>query len=465
MEIYDVAVLGAGPGGYEAAIRSAQYGLKTALIEARELGGTCLNRGCIPTKALLHCAEVYEQARAASVFGVHAPEVTFDYGAMAKYREKVVRRLRSGIAGLEKAHGVTVVPGFGRLKSPSVLEIQTPDGSQLLEAKRIILATGSAPSLPPIPGIDGDHIVTSDEVLGFSECPQSLVIIGGGVIGVEFATLYSSLGVPVTLLEMLPSILPGIDADLSAQLAASLQKKGVQIHTGARVTQLTGGESVAVSYELDGQSHTATGQYCAVCIGRRPMTSDIGLDQAGVSVERGYIPVDDSMRTNVENIFAIGDITGKLQLAHVASAQGMVAAACCAGRTERMSYDASPACIYSQPEIATVGLSLSAAQERGFSASSGSFPVAANGKAMTMNESMGCARIVFDQATGKVLGAQIMAPRATDMIAEIAAVIHMGGTVDQLAKTIHPHPTVSEILMESAHDAEGMCCHLPPKKS
>ncbi len=457
---FDVAVLGAGPGGYEAAIRCTQYGLKTALIEARELGGTCLNRGCIPTKALLHSAELYEEAKDAAKFGVSTGDVSYDYTKIAANKDAVVAKLRGGIASLEAAHGVEVINGFGKLTSPTTIDV---DG-KVIEADKIILATGSAPARPPIPGIDGKNVITSDEVLSMTELPDSFVIIGGGVIGMEFTTLFASLGKKVTVLEMMPSILPGVDASIVSSLKASLKKKGVNIINNAKVTGIQGGDTVSVSYELNGKSETATGSVCVVSVGRRAMTSGIGLEELGIKMNRAFVEIDACMQTSIKNIYAIGDITGKIQLAHVATAQGLVAAANCAGRTATLDYDVVPACIYSSPEIAYIGMTAEKAKEAGYDVEIGSYNVAGNGKALVMGVNTGVVKIIAQKTTGKVLGAQIFAPRATDMIAEIAVVMKKGGTIADIADTIHPHPTVSEAVMEAAHDAEGMCCMAMPKK-
>lgn len=460
MQKFDVAVLGGGPGGYIAAIRCSQYGLKTALIENRELGGTCLNRGCIPTKALLYSAEVYQEAKEASKFGVSTGEVTYDFAAIAKRRDTIVRRLRSGVAGLENAHGVTVISGKGVLTSANTISV----GDETVQAEKIILATGSRPSMPPIPGSDGDKVYTSDDVLKMTSAPDSMVIVGGGVIGIEFATLFATLGKKVTILEMLPDILMNVDGELTSVLKKKLSALGVQIHTGVKVEKIESGDGVSVFYSDGGSVSSVTGECVTVCAGRKPNTLDIGLEQAGVATERGFVTVDDELRTSVSGIYAIGDITGKIQLAHVASAQGMTAAANCAGKHEKMRYDIVPSCIYTSPEIASVGLSESDALKQGKKISIGRFSVPGNGKAMVMGADCGLVKIVTDSETGEIYGASIMAPRATDMISEISAVMKCEGTVGELSSTIHPHPTVSETIMEAAHSAEGLCCHQPPEK-
>ncbi|KAF5070034.1 Dihydrolipoyl dehydrogenase [anaerobic digester metagenome] len=457
---YDVAVLGGGPGGYEAAIRCSQYGLKTVLIEARELGGTCLNRGCIPTKALLHGAEFYDEAKGAQEFGVLFNNLAFDYEKLAAYKDKIVSRLRKGIEGLEKAHGVTVIKGFGVLKNANKIAVN----GETVVADHIILATGSAPFLPPIPGVDNKSVMTSDEVLEMKQCPESLVIIGGGIIGIEFATLYASLGKKVTVIEMQPDILKGIDKEIVKELSQILKRKGVQIIAGAKVTGIEEAGEITVNYEKDGQLNHATGSHCIVSVGRKAQIDQIGLDAVGIKLSGSFIEVDTYLRTNIPNIYAIGDITGKIQLAHVATKQGMVAAENIIGKQQRMNYEVVPSCLYTNPEIAWIGLSEEEAIKAGKNIKIGRYGVGGNGKSSVMGHSKGLIKLVCDHATGEVYGAQIMAPRATDMIGEIAIIMECEGTIEELSDTIHPHPTVCEIILEAAHDVEGLCCNAPPKK-
>ena len=453
---YNVVVLGGGPGGYEAAIRCAQLGLKTCLVEARELGGTCLNRGCIPTKALLHGAEVYEAAKNGGVFGITG-EVKLDYGRLAAFKDDRVSRLVRGIEALEKANGVEVIRGFGVITGPHGLKI----GDREVTWDRLILAMGSAPSRPPVPGMDTAY--TSDDVLAAKFLVSNVIIIGGGVIGIEFATLFASLGKKATIIEMMPEILPGTIPEITAKTRAILKKKGVEFILGAKVTEVVNGRTVR--FEKDGAADERKAQAVIVCAGRRPMTRDCGLETLGLETDRrGFIEVDDHLRTAVQDVYAIGDITGKIQLAHVASAQGMVAAANCAGQDRAMRYDRVPACIYTSPEIAYVGLSEDAAKAQGLEVEVGSFNIAANGRCLVMNENTGLAKVIAEKGSGKILGCQIMAPRATDMIAEIAAVMEHGGTVETLSNVIHPHPTVSEIIAEATHDVEGLAVNAMPRK-
>lgn len=485
---YDVAILGAGPGGYVCALDCARLGLKTALIEARELGGTCLNRGCVPTKTLLHSAEVYRETLEAAKFGVSASDVAFDYSVANARREKVVAQLRLGIKNLEKAVGVDVLFGRGVLTSASTIRVEPTSASPAdvepfeIEAGKIVVATGANPSRPPISGIDSPEVWTSDELLAASDLPESAVVVGGGVIGVEFATLLAALGKKVTILEALSEILPGVDPELTKLLARRFKKWKIDVKTGVKVTKIdaVGGAparngkttqsgettqngetarnneatSVAtiVSFEENGEIKTVAAERCVVCVGRSPATRGLGLDAAGVATTaRGFVEVDGFLRTNVPNIFAIGDATGKIQLAHVALEQARVAARACAGNFDAaMNYDVVPSCVYSTPEIASVGLSERAAIEAGFAVEVGTFRVPANGRAQSAGVDSGLVKVVVDAATGKLLGAQMLAPRATDMIAEIAVALRCGMTAADFVATIHPHPTFSETLQDAA---------------
>ena len=452
---FEAVVIGAGPGGYVAAIRCAQLGLKTAIVENREVGGTCLNRGCIPTKALLHSAEIYDLLlNEAEEAGVSAKNVKVDYKKAAARKDAVVKRMSGGVEMLLKKRGVTMLRDKAVITGAHSFKAEGKEYT----ADKIILATGSEPIRIPIPGIDKEGVMNSDGVLASEKLPDSVVIIGGGVIGIEFATLYASFGKKVVVVEALPRILNTLDEDVSATMMGVLAKKGVEVHVGARVTEIKDG--LTVVFDENGKTCEADGEIVVVAIGRGPVTKDLGFEAAGVKMsDRGFVEVNDKMETNVPNIYAIGDITGKIQLAHVASAQALVAAANAAGQNKEMAYDIVPSCIYTTPEIAAVGLTEAEAKEKGLDVKTGNFSTAGNGRSVILNCTEGFVKLVTEARTGEILGATIVAPRATDMIAEVATAMKAEATVEEIADTIHPHPTVSEIVMEAAHDVDHLSVH------
>lgn len=461
-EKFDLTVIGAGPGGYVAAIRALQLGLKVAVIEERQVGGTCLNRGCIPTKSLLHSAEIYESAKNSEEFGVSTGNVSYDYEKISARKDKVVRQLRSGVEALVKSHGGIIINGRAVIKDKNTIEVIGKD-SRVISTDKMIIATGSRPSKPPIPGIDGGKVLDSDKVLELKECPDKVVIIGGGVIGVEFATIFNSLGKEVVIIEMMDQILPGIDTEISSALKKLLEKKGVKIYIKSKVTSIASEENAVCTFNYNDTEMKAEGDIVIVVTGRRPNTENIGLENAGIQTERGFIKVDERLKTNVKDIYAIGDVTGKILLAHLASAQGIIAAANAAGKNARMDYSIVPGCIYTNPEIATVGLTEAEAVKKGFDVKVGRFPVSVNGKSMVIGERDGIVKIITDKKTGEILGSHVMGPRATDMISEICVAMKAECTIEEIADTIHPHPTVSEIIMEAAHDVVGLYIHKPRK--
>jgi len=449
---YDVAVLGGGPGGYVAAIRCASLGMSTVLIEKGSLGGTCLNRGCVPTKSLLHSAGLYKEMKTSASFGITAADVSFNFADIMKRKNEVVAKLTGGVGMLLKKAGVDVIQGVGKLVDVNTIEVD----AEKTEADNIILATGSEPAMPPIPGIE--EALNSDDVLSMIECPESCAIVGGGVIGIEFASIFSLLGKKVTIIEVLPEILTGMDEEISAAATKLLKGQGVEIIVNAKVLEINNGVCV---YESGNARNEVKAEAVIVAAGRKPATEGLGLEKTGVVMEKGFIKVDDAMRTSIPHIYAIGDITGKIQLAHVASAQGIVAASNIAGKDEKMRYDNIPSCVYTFPEIAAVGLTEKQAREGGHEYKIGRFPVAFSGKSSVMGESFGFVKLISDEGTGELLGAHMMAPRATDIIAELCVLKQSEATIDELAQTIHPHPTISEMLMEAAHDIEGLSVHTP----
>jgi dihydrolipoamide dehydrogenase len=451
---FDIAVIGGGPGGYVCAIRAAQFGKKVALVENRELGGTCLNRGCIPTKTLLHTAELYGEVKNhGRELGLVTEKLSVDYAALVNRKDRVVTRLRQGIEGLMKARKITVLRSTAVLTGPHSFRA----GEEEYTAQNIVIATGSEPATIPVPGTDRPEVINSDAVLALKSLPESVVIIGGGVIGVEFATLFASLDCKVAIIEMLPSILNNMDESICETQTKILKKAGIEIHTGAKLLEI--GAGGRCTYEEGGSQKEASGSAVIMAVGRRPLTRALGLEVAGVASVKGFVTVDDHLRTNVSGIYAIGDVTGKAQLAHVASTQGLTAATNIAGKETKMRYHIIPACVYTNPEIASVGMTEDQVKKAGLSYRVGKFSAIGNGRSLIMNDSEGFVKILSHRDSGEILGAHIMAKRATDMIGEIALAMQSEATIEELAGTIHAHPTISEMIMEASHDIEGLCCH------
>ena len=458
---FDVLILGGGPGGYVAALRAAQLGAKTAIVEKDRLGGTCLVRGCIPTKALLQSSELYSQAKAGAAFGLVADSVGFDWAIAQKRKTAVVDQLVKGVEGLLKAGGVTVFRGSARLSGKGGVSV----GDEKITAKDIVIATGSAVSRIPLKG--AEHTIDSDQILELKEIPARLAVIGGGVVGMEFAAMFSALGSKVTVLEMLPQVLPMVDADLVNLYAKHLAGLGGVIHTNSKVAEVAkvkGGLQVRFSEGAEGGSVDA--DQVLLAVGRAPYTEGLGAEEAGVKLERGRVVVDAQLRTTASGIWAIGDVIGGIMLAHVASYEGVCAVENIAGGANRTpDYHAAPNCIYTDPEIAHVGLGEKEAKEQGLEVKVGRFPFAASGRALTLGQSEGFAKVIAEAGSGKLLGAHIIGPRATDLIAEAALAIQNGLTMEQLDLTIHAHPTLPESLMEAALAAQGRAIHIANRRS
>ena len=457
--IYDVAVIGGGPGGYVSAIRAAQAGMKTVLIEKDKLGGTCLNRGCIPTKSLLQSAKTFDNAKNAALFGINVGNLSFDYEKIISRKDDVVSKLRRGIEYLVKGNGCTLVSGMAKFVDKNTLEISGT--GEKIKFQKAIIATGSYPAMPPIPGIDKAGILNSDTFLDLKKYPSSAVIVGGGVIGIEFATFLNTLGSDVTVVEMMPGILAGIDEEIAMAQQRKLEKRGVKFYLNSKVTGFDKSDSGSVcNFEYESKPMATAADIIIMAAGRRANTADLNLEQIGVKSERGFITVDDSCRTTVDNIYAIGDANGKVMLAHAASHQGIIAAENCAfNASKKADFTLVPSCVYTEPEIAVVGKNEKKAQQEGIQYKVGRFDVSVNGKSMVMGEVEGFIKIISDEKTGEILGMQIYAPHATDMISEATASIKLESTVAELGSTIHPHPTVNEIVMEAAHDSLDHCAH------
>ncbi len=452
MKEYDLIVIGAGPGGYEAAFEAADLGMKTALIEKEELGGTCLNHGCIPTKSLLHSAELFRSLKEAEQFGITADEVGYDPLRMQERKNEVILQLRHGIETTAKKKKIDIFRGIGTVCPDNIVRVTYPDAqTEQIRAPRILLASGSRPSLPPIPGIDLPGIVTSDELLECTEKIGSLLIVGGGVIGVEFASLYRSLGTEVTVVEALPQLLPNLDKEIAQSLKMLFKKRGITVHTGVRIEafrQDKEGKLLAVCTEGT-KELTVTADTILIAAGRRPCTD--GLFEEGLSplTDRGRILVNERFETSLPGIFAIGDVTGGTMLAHTASAAGRNAVRYMARKEEFSDLRFIPSCIYTQPEIACVGMTADQAKEAGIAADSRKALMSANGKSVLSGSERGYIRVVFEKESGRLLGAQMMCDRATDMISEFTEALSAGLTVTDLLRVIRPHPTFSEAITDA----------------
>jgi len=459
---FDLVVLGAGPGGYVAAIKAAQGGLKVALIEKEYMGGTCLNVGCIPTKTLINHAEVLHQIKKADEFGISVKDVSFDFEKIKNRKDSVLKNIRNSLEGLIKANQITILKGKGTFVGPKELKVQGED-NLIVKAKKVIIATGSSPM--DIPAFPCDHkkILNSSSVLELTKLPKKIAIVGGGYIGCEFASLYKAFGVEVVILEALPAILMTQPKIIQDQMTKIFIDNGIEIRCDVLVEKIDS-LSNGVKIHLKG-GEMVDADLALISVGRAINTKDMGLEKTGIDIhEKGWIITDDRMRTNVDDIYAIGDVTGKFMLAHVASHQGIVAAQNALGQKAMMHYEAVPAVIFTHPEVATVGLSIEEAKEKGYQAELGSFPFAALGKAQATGDTVGFAQIVIDSKTGQVLGAQTIGKEASSLIAEMALAIHNELTVECIFDTIHAHPTLPEAWMEAALIANGTPIHFPPKR-
>ena len=447
-----ILIIGGGPGGYVAALRAAKLGAQVMLVEEDALGGTCLNRGCIPTKTFLHTVELYKEvAGHGPELGLSCPSIAVDWPGLMRRKKKVVDRLVAGVQALLKSAGVQVIDGRASLVGPREALVRLTDGkTEKIPANEVILATGSIPAVPPAEGFDLPGVVTSNEALSFEKPPKSLLIIGGGVIGIELASVFAPLGTEITVVEMLPEILPNVDEELVALMRASLQASGVDIHTGVmveKVEQAAGSLKVSIG---GSKPFSKTVEKVLVATGRKPNTAGLGLEELGVYMEKGRIKVDGRMATNLPGLWAIGDCASPIMLAHVASREGEVAVDNIMGRHAKIDYHTVPGAIYTSPEIAWVGLTESAALKSGLKIKVAKLPMAYNGKSLVMNSQDGLCKIITEEKYGQILGVHLMAPRATDIIGEAAMAITLEATLADMTAVIHAHPTVNEILGETA---------------
>ena len=459
---FDVVVVGTGPGGYVAAIRCAQLGLSVAAVEDDRPGGVCLNWGCIPTKALLRNAEIVGLFQRAEEFGVTVGKWTADYAQAVQRSRRVADRMAKGVEFLFRKNKITLVPGTCTLKARNVVEVKGKDGAQTLEAKAIILATGSEPRSLPGVTIDEKQVISSNGAVRIEATPASLIVIGAGAVGMEFADVYGAYGVPVTVLEALPRVLPIEDEEVSALLARVFSRRGMTIRTGVRVQKVSPGKAgLTVEIEAEGKAERLEAEQVLMAVGRASRTKGLGLEALGVASERGLVTVGPTMETSVKGIFAVGDMTGRQMLAHKAMAEGVVAAEAIAGRSPHpVDYDNVPSCTYCRPQVASIGLSEAKAKANGREIAVGRFPFTANGKAVALGETEGFLKVVADKRTGEILGVHIVGSEATEMIHEFAVGRTLEATLEEIIHTIHAHPTLSEAALEATLAALGQAIHI-----
>lgn len=465
MARYDLAVIGAGPGGYVAAIRASQLGAHTVLIDKDELGGTCLNLGCIPTKTMIASAEAYRTIKEAADYGIVLEgEVHIDMARIIERKDKIVSTLLKGVHSLIKSRGITYLQGHARYTSPTTIEVAGEGATEAIEAASSIIATGSRPSSLPSLLLDGETIISSDEAVQLRELPSHLLIIGAGVVGCEFAFLFNELGSRVTMVEMLGRALPFEDGETSQLIEREIKKRKIELHTDTTVEKVERREGGGLLATLMG-GETIEADRALVSVGRRLNTDDLGLEAAGVEVEEGgRIAVNERMQTSVASIYAIGDVVGEPLLAHKASAEGIVAAENAVGRNRVMNYDVVPAGIFTIPEVGTVGLTEEEAVERGLSYRVGRFPFRASGKAICAGETVGQVKVIAEAESDQIIGVHIVGDHAAELIHEAAAAMQAGMTATELGDLVHAHPTLAEAIMEAAHDVHDQATHLPAKK-
>ena len=458
---YDVLIIGSGPGGYVAAIRAGQYGLKTAVVEkSPALGGCCLHVGCIPTKALLHAADVYDTFLHGPEQGILADNVRVDWARILTRKSQIIQKHAKGLEGLFRKHKVETLRGFGKLKGKGSVEVQGPDGARVVEAKNIILATGSEAKMLPNLDADPERILTNIEILDLKQIPTSLAIIGAGAVGVEFASIYRRFGSEVTVLEMLPRLVPLEDEDVSAELARAFRKQGIGVEAGARVERVEKRpECVEVVFQdAAGKAQKLCVEKLLMAVGRKPNTDRIGLEATAIRTDRGFIPVDPYMATAEPGVYAIGDIVAASpQLAHVASMEGLVAVGRIAGKPVRpVNYRRIPGCTYCEPQIGSVGLTEAEARAQGYQVKTGKFSFLASSKASILGSHGGFVKVVADQKYGEILGAHIIGPQATELIAEMVTAMESEATVESMTATIHAHPTLAEAMGDAFHAVYGL---------
>lgn len=461
--MFDVVVIGSGPGGYVAAIKGAQMGGKVALVEGHKIGGCCLNVGCIPTKALVHAATTYLNAKESSKYGVDVGEVKLNLAGAMAHKAKTVSQLVGGVEMLLKGNGVSVYRGWANVPAPGKVEVTHEDGSkEVLETKNIIIATGSSQQLPPVSKESLAHAISSDDALELDHVPERMLVIGGGVLGVEFACIWNAFGSKIDMVKRSPLILPPVDEEISRRLMPILKRKGVSVHSGIYIKEMReeGGEKVLIADTKDGGAKEFRADVILIAMGRVPFFGGIDLAALGIEHDKNGIKTDDRMQTSVPGIYAIGDVVGKTFLAPVASVEGIVAIENIFGHEAQMDYRVVPACVFSIPECASVGLKESEAREKGYNVKVSKFPFSANGRALAIGETEGLVKVVGDADSGKILGVHILGPHADDLIHEAALAMHANLTAKEVAAMIHAHPTLPEVMLEAMHGVSDKPIHL-----
>jgi len=461
---YDLIVIGGGPGGYVAAIRGAQLGADVLIIEKDELGGTCLNRGCIPTKTILSDVKLFENLKKSET--LKADNIRMDMEKLIERKNKVIKTLNTGVKFLIKDNGITFLQGKASFIDRKTVEVDSKNGKQRFEGNKIIIATGSVSAQIPNVNVDGKTILTSTEMLELSSIPKELIIIGGGVIGVEFASIFNGLGSKVKIIEMLPEIISTEDHEIIRGLTSIFKKKNIEIYTDTRVkgTKINQGRPEILAVDKEGKEMVFNGEKILIAVGRSPYTDGLGLERLNIEMDGKFIKVNEKMETSIPNIYAIGDVTGHQMLAHKASAEGIVAAENASGHSSRIDYSKIPNCIYTLPEVSSVGLTEKKAKERGLQIMTGRFPFQSNGRALAAGEPEGFVKIVAEKDLGQIIGVHILGENATDLIGGPTLALALEATVEELGKTIQPHPTLTEAIMEAALDAIKQAIHLPRKK-
>lgn len=462
---YDIAIIGGGPGGYVSAIRGGQLGKKVALIEGDEVGGTCLLRGCIPTKTLIKAGEMAVIAKKAASYGIEFSPPKIDLAKLISKKDTVIKTLTGGVKGLLKANGVDVIKGIAGFKDAGTLEVVTPSGREEIHAGKIIIASGSKPMVLNIPGSELDSVIDSDYALELENIPKKLLIVGGGVIGAEMAYIFKSLGSEVEIVELLPRIIAQEDADVSQALAASMKKSGIKINTGVEVKSIeeSGGKCITSFSESNGNISKSESSLVLMGVGRAPNTSELKLENAGITLTRGAVDVNEKMETSAPGVYAVGDAVGGIMLAHVAMEEGIAAVENACGIDAKMRYDHIPRCIYTLPEAACAGITEDEALKNGMAVNIGRFSFTASGKAATMSEREGFVKVIANSSDDRIIGMAIVGPEATELISEGVIAIRNGLKASELGATIHAHPTLSESIKEAARAVGGNAIHMPPR--